>query len=254
MASFASASQRTAFSPQEWQTRVELAALYRAMNKFGLTDLIYNHITAKAPGPEEHFLINAYGLHYSEVTASNLYKVDKAGNVVYAPPGCEHYELNAGGFTIHSAVHAARPDVGCVVHTHSRAGLAVAATAQELLPLTQDAMNLYGQVSYHEYGVPGRPDEGEAMVRSLGANNYMVLRNHGLLICGPTIPAAFVRTYWIEQSCKTQMDLMQANLPPRPLGPDLASRMAKMFAGRDGELEWAAVRRMLDREDPSYAT
>jgi ribulose-5-phosphate 4-epimerase/fuculose-1-phosphate aldolase len=248
------AAKMDSISREEWDVRVELAAFYRAMVKFGLTDMVYNHITVKVPGPDEHFLINPYGLHYSEVTASSLYKIDLEGNVVHQPPGCERFGVNRGGFTIHSAVHGARPDVGCVVHTHTRAGLAIAASDQELQPLTQDAMNLYGQVSYHDYGMPGEPEEGEAMVRSLGMNNYMVLRNHGLLVCGPTIPAAFVRTYWIEQACKTQVDLMMANMPARPIDHDLATRMAAMFSKRDGELEWAAVKRLLDREDASYAT
>jgi ribulose-5-phosphate 4-epimerase/fuculose-1-phosphate aldolase len=242
------------FEEQEWALRVELAAFYRAMVKFGLTDLIYNHITAKVPGGDEHFLINPYGLHYSEITASCFYKIDITGNVIFEPPSYAQFGVNSGGFTIHSAVHAARPDVACVVHTHSRAGMALAATDEILLPLTQHSMLLYGNVSYHEYGVPGQPEEGEAMVRSLGKNNFMVLRNHGLLVCGPAIPATFLATYWFEQACKTQVDLMMMHLTPKLLDHDLATSMAARFMQQDGQREWEAVKRILEREDASYAT
>jgi ribulose-5-phosphate 4-epimerase/fuculose-1-phosphate aldolase len=247
------ASVRSAVGEEEWALRVELAAFYRAMVKYGLTDLIYNHITLKVPGPEEHFLINPYGLHYSEVTASCFYKIDIAGNVIFEAPGCGQFGVNNGGFTIHSAVHAARPDVACVVHTHSRAGMAVAATDQPLLPLTQYSMMIYGKVSYHEYGMPAQDEEGAAMVRSLGKNNFMVLRNHGLLVCGPTVAATWLATYWFEQACKTQVDLMMMNVPPKALDHDLATKMAA-FMPNDGEREWTAIKRLLDREDPSYAT
>jgi ribulose-5-phosphate 4-epimerase/fuculose-1-phosphate aldolase len=242
------------FDDEEWALRVDLAAFYRAMVKYGLTDLIYNHITVKVPGPEDYFLINPYGLHYSEITASSLYKIDLSGKVIYEPPGCAQYGVQGGGFTIHSAVHGARPDVGCVAHTHSRAGLALSATDEVLLPLTQNSMMLYGKVSYHEYGMPGRPEEGEAMVRSLGQNNFMVLRNHGLLVCGPTVAATFVALYWFEQACKTQVDLMMTKMRPKPLDHEMATAMAAMFQRQDGVREWTAVKRLLDREDPSYAT
>lgn len=253
MASSAGAVTQDLFSEDEWALRVELAALYRAVERFGLSDLIYNHITVKVPGAEEHFLINPFGLHYSEITASSLYKIDLAGNVIFEPPGFAQFGINPAGYTIHSAVHGARPDLACVVHTHSRAGMAFSATNEVLEPVTQYGMLLYGHVSYHDYGRPARPEEGEAMVRSLGQKNIMVLRNHGLLMCGSTIPAAFLATYWMEQACKVHIELASTRMKPIPVDDDIATSLASAFPLQDGRPEWAAVKRLLDRDDPGYA-
>jgi len=239
-------------SEAEWGARTTLAACYRLMLRLGMADLVYNHITAKVPGEDEHILINAYGLHYSEVTASNLYKIDLDGRVVLKPeiPAGDH-GVNAGGLTIHTAVHGARPEVGCVLHTHTRAGMAVAAMDCGLLNLCQNSMMFHGALSYHDYGAPSRPEEGAAMVRSLGRNNAMVLRNHGLLTSGRTVPEAFLLMYWLEQACKVQVDAMQCGTKLRTIDEDLAGTMAARFRF-SGEMEWAAMLRLLDREDPTY--
>src|SRR5271154_2559614 len=169
----------------EWQARVDLAACYRLAHHFGMTDLIYTHISARVPGPEEHFLINPYGLLFNEITASSLIKIDLDGAVVLKPD--LDYPVNQAGFVIHSAVHAARPDVGCVMHTHTRAGMALSALECGLLPLTQTAMRFHGRIGYHEYEGPAvELDERQRLVANLGVHSAMILRNHGLLSAGAT--------------------------------------------------------------------
>ena len=239
----------------EWQTRVNLAACYRLVARYGMTDLIYNHITARVPGSPDHILINPYGFLYTEITASSLYKIDLDGNVILKPD--THYGINHAGYVIHSAVHGARHDVECVIHTHSRAGMAVSAMKCGLLPLTQTAMRFYGATSYHDYEGPAVDlDERQRLVRDLGGNDVMILRNHGLLACGRTIAEAFNILYWLEMACKAQVDAMAArtelDLPP----PEIAEKTAHLFAPGTrrvyGEMEWEAMLRQLDREDPSY--
>jgi len=237
----------------EWQVRVDLAACYRLMVKYGMTDLVYNHITAKVPGKEEHFLINAYGLLYEEVRASNLVKIDLDGNEILRPRMPEgDFGLNAAGYVIHSAIHRARPNVGCVIHTHTRAGMAVAAMDCGLLPLCQFSMRFTGAVSYHDYGVPARTDEGEHMVRALGKNHYMILRNHGLLVCGRTVPEAFLAMYWLEMACRVQVDAMAAGAKLNLPAPEVLPHMVERYRSMPGMREWGAMIRKLDREDPDY--
>ena len=262
-------------SAQEWQTRVDLAACYRLMALYGMTDLVYNHITARVPG-DGHVLINPYGMLYDEITASSLIKIDLDGNTVLQP---EHdYSVNAAGYVIHSAVHTARPDAECVIHTHTRAGSAVSALADGLMPLSQTAMRFAGHLAYHDYEGPAfNRGERQRLVADLGNNNAMILRNHGLLVCAPTIPQAFNLIYWLEQACRIQVDVLSCGRALKVPAAEVVTATAEALAGAEitldneastnphmtagthrgqtgyGLLEWPALRRRLDRLDPSYA-
>jgi ribulose-5-phosphate 4-epimerase/fuculose-1-phosphate aldolase len=242
---------------QEWETRVNLAACYRLVARYGMTDLIYNHITARVPGAEHHILINSYGYLYTEVTASNLHKIDLDGNVILKPD--THYGINHAGYVIHSAVHGARDDVRCVIHTHTRAGMAVSGMKCGLLPLTQTAMRFHGGVSYHDYEGPAVDlGERERLVRDLGANDVLILRNHGLLTCGRSIAEAFNIMYWLEMACKAQVDAMASQTELNMPSEEAAERTAHLFTPgvrrTYGEMEWEAMLRQLDREDASFRT
>jgi ribulose-5-phosphate 4-epimerase/fuculose-1-phosphate aldolase len=239
----------------EWQVRVDLAACYRLVARYGMTDLIYNHITARVPGEDGHILINPYGYLYTEITASSLYKIDLDGNVVLKPD--THYGINQAGYVIHSAVHRARHDVGCVIHTHSRAGMAVSAMKCGLLPLTQHAMRFHGRVGYHLYEGPAIDLAEQArLVNDLGQCDVMFLRNHGILACGRSVAETFNVLYWLEMACKAQVDCMAANTELELPAPDVATKTAHLYAPATrrvyGEMEWEAMLRQLDREDPSY--
>jgi ribulose-5-phosphate 4-epimerase/fuculose-1-phosphate aldolase len=246
---------RDQVSPEEWQMRMDLAAAYRLMVRFGMTDMIYNHLTARVPDRPDEFLINAYGLHYSEVTASNLHRINEEGEVTQR--GNTHYGVNFPGFVIHGAIHAARPDVNCVVHSHTRAGIAVGAMKVGLLPLSLYAMRFTGHIGYHECeGIVVNFDERESLVRDLGPHNVMMLRNHGVLACGPTIAEAFNTQYMLEQACKIQVDAMVSGtelvLPPAGV-PEQAAHMFEPGVRRAfGVMEWEAMLRILDKEEPSY--
>jgi ribulose-5-phosphate 4-epimerase/fuculose-1-phosphate aldolase len=270
------ASMRERVSAAEWDLRIDLAACYRLLARYGMTDLVYNHVTARVPGPEHHFLINAYGMLYEEITASSLITVDLAGNVVAKPDGLD-YSVNAAGYVIHSAVHEAREDIVCIIHTHTRAGIAVSALAEGLLPLSQTAMRFHGHLVYHDYEGPAfNRGEKERLVRDLGARNAMILRNHGLLACGPSIPQAFNLIYWLENACRIQVDILACNrplhLPPQGVVEGTAEALSGAEITLDNEretnphlkhdaqssgsgygmLEWPALLRALDRVDPSY--
>ncbi|WP_333904566.1 class II aldolase/adducin family protein [Achromobacter insolitus] len=243
----------TTMSPAERDTRVQLAACYRLVSHFGMSDLIYNHITARIPGPEGHLLINPYGMMYDEITASSLVKIDLDGNVL---GNVGDYGINAAGYVIHSAVHGARHDVQCVIHTHTRAGMAVSALKCGLLPLTQTAMR-FAKIPYHDYeSVAIDLDERERLVTDLGQSEAMILRNHGLLAAGPSIAQAFNTLYWLEMACKAQVDALAANrelcLPP----PEVIEKTWHLYQPTTrrpfGELEWPAMLRLMDRKDPSY--
>lgn len=246
---------RDAVSAQEWDLRVNLAACYRLMAHFGLTDLIYNHISARVPGPDDHFLINAYGMLYDEITASSLQKIDLDGQIVLEAGN--DYGVNRAGFVIHSAVHKGRADAGCVIHTHSRAATAVSAMSCGLLPLSQAATLFYEEVSYHDFEGPAVDlDERQRLVRDLGVNDVMILRNHGTLVVGRSVPHAFLLSYQLENACRIQIDAMGAsNLAIVP--HDVAAKVPQI--GRDpafaagATLEWAAMLRLLDRKYPGYA-
>ena len=249
----------------EWRTRVDLAACYRLMAVYGMTDLIYNHITARIPGTADELLINPYGMLYEEIRASSLVKIDIEGNILLQPD--QEYGINPAGYVIHSAVHQARQDVQCVIHTHSRAGMAVSAMRCGLLPLAQTSMRFYNCTSYHAFEGPAlNLDERLRLVSDLGRNDTLILRNHGLLVCGRTIADAFNRMYFLENACRLQVDAMAAGTDLQFVPPEIAQLTAEILSPDrsttnsihnasplDGELEWRALRRKLDRTDPTYA-
>jgi ribulose-5-phosphate 4-epimerase/fuculose-1-phosphate aldolase len=236
----------------ERETRVHLAALYRLVAHFGWTDLVQTHISARVPGEPGHFLINPYGMMFHEITASSLVKIDYDGELV---EGAE-YPVNKAGFIIHSAIHRARPDVNCVLHTHTRAGVAVSCQRDGLLPLSQHAMVLTGNVAYHDYeGVALDTDEQGRLVAHLGNKRAMILRNHGLLSAGTTIPEAFETMYYLEMGCKIQIDAMSGGAPVLLQPPEIAEKVAgqyNTYAHPIGMRAWPGLLRMLDAKDPSY--
>jgi ribulose-5-phosphate 4-epimerase/fuculose-1-phosphate aldolase len=241
-------------SPGEWAMRVDVAACYRLIALFGMNDLVYNHISGRVPGEESHFLINPYGCAYEEVTASSLVKIDFDGNVVL--DSGTGYGINHAGFVIHSAVHRARHDVACVIHTHSAAGMAVSALKCGLLPLTQNAM-FFGELGYHDYEGPAVDlDEQQRLVRDLGERPAMILRNHGLLAVGGTVCEAFVVMHWLERACQAQLLAMACNTELNIPGARVVELTNQRYQpGRRRsitELEWPAMLRMLERRDPSY--
>ena len=247
-------SMRDKVSDAEWRMRVDVAACYRLIAVFGMNDLVYNHVSGRVPGEEGHFLINAYGLAYEEVTASSLVKIDLEGHVVL--DSGTGYGVNRAGFVIHSAIHRARHDVACVIHTHSPAGMAVSALKCGLLPLTQNAM-FFGNLGYHDYEGPAVDlDEQKRLVRDLGDGMAMVLRNHGLLTCGTTVAEAFVTMHWLERACQAQVQAMACNTElqlPDPKTVQLTNERYKPGQRRNiTELEWPAMLRMLERRDPGY--
>ena len=244
-------------SAAEWEARVDCACAYRLVRIFNMDDLVYNHISARIPGTE-HFLLNPMGLMYDEICASSLIKVDLAGNVLWEPefPEGLGYRFNPAGYVIHSAVHEAKPDIHCVIHTHSLAGMAVGALKQGLLPMTQTAMR-FTKVAYHDYeGVAIELGERERLVADLGDCDVMILRNHGVLAVGRTVGQAFNNTYRLERACRTQLMAMACNdqivLPPQDV-IDKTNHLYQPNVRRPyGLLEWPAMRRLADRVDPSY--
>lgn len=242
----------------EWRARTDLAAFYRLMHHYGMTMLVYNHITARVPGPEHHILINEFGLAYDEVTPSNLVKIDLDGKVV----GGGAHEVNLAGYIIHSCVHRARKDVACVVHTHSRAGIAVSCLAEGLIPMNQEGLQFYGRLAYHEYeGLAVYAEEQERLVANLGDKDAMILRNHGLLATGRTIPEAFRRIYYLEIACRLQLDVMATGRPWAPPPPEVCEHTVRQWdegaagigtGADDATREWPALLRMLDRKDSGW--
>ncbi|WP_144183000.1 class II aldolase/adducin family protein [Elioraea rosea] len=241
-------------APSERDLREDLAAAYRLIARFGMDDLIYTHLSARLPGAgEPRFLINPYGMMFSEITASSLVVVDVEGNAV----GEQIWPVNPAGFVIHSAIHMGREDAHCVMHTHTLAGMAVAATEDGILPLNQMSMEFYGRVAVHEYeGIAADDNLSERgrLVRDLGSLNCALLRNHGLLTVGATVAEAFYYMYYLEQACRIQLAATSMgrtlSIPP----VDVIERARDQFSGgtSKGWRPWAALRRMLDREDPSY--
>lgn len=246
-------------SEAEWAVRLDLAACYRLVDHFDMTMLVYNHITAKVPGPDKHFLINDYGLTYDEITASNLVKVDLDGNFVDGP--ADGREINPAGYVIHSCIHRARDDVTCVLHTHSRAGVAVSCLTEGLVPMEQTGLYFEDRVAYHDYeGLAVDTDEQTRLVADLGAHRAMILRNHGLLACGRSVPEAFRILYYLELACQTQLDVMQTgreiSMPSKAVRDHTAEQFNAGVAGiNEGSgvtREWPAMLRLLDRKDPSW--
>ena len=249
----AAQSVRSTVSDAEWRQRVELAACYRLVAKYRWDDLIFTHISARVPGPEHHFLINPYGLMFAEVTASSLVKVDLEGRKVMASP----HEINPAGFTIHSAIHAAREDAGCVLHTHTLNGVAVAAQEGGLLPLSQHSIFVLSSLGCHDYeGVALDDDEKPRLVRDLGPHRFLLLRNHGLLTVGRSVAEAFVAMYFFEAACTIQVRAQAGGGPLRRISQALVDRAPAMWEvvthGAGGNLAWPALLRGLDAQDPSY--
>ena len=248
------ASLREVVSAEEWQLRVDLAACYRLVAHYGWSDLVFTHITARLPGPEHHFLINPYGLMFDEITASSLVKIDQACNKIIDSP----FPVNPAGFTIHSCIHAAREDVQCVLHTHSRAGVAVSAQKCGVLPISQQSTFVLASLAYHDYeGVALRDDEKPRLQQDLGSKQYLMLRNHGLLTVGRTIADAFLAMYTFENTCRIQVDaqgggeLIQIGAR---IQQGLAEVMKTATAGQGPNIAWPALLRRLDKLDPSYKT
>ncbi len=239
-------------SAEEWQLRCDLAACYRLVAAYGWSDLVFTHITARIPGPEHHFLINPYGLMFDEITASSLVRVDQDCNKLSDSP----FPVNPAGFVIHSAIHAVRDDAHCVLHTHTRAGVAVSAQKCGVLPISQQSTFVLGSLAYHDYeGVALRDEEKPRLQADLGTANFLMLRNHGLLVTGKTIAEAFLNMYIFETTCRIQIDaqrggeLTQVN--PQIL-QGIAGVMKTATAGLGSALAWPALLRKVERSDPGY--
>ena len=244
---------RSLVSAEEWQLRVDLAACYRLVALYGWSDLIFTHISARIPGPEHHFLINPYGLMFDEITASSLVKVDMQCNKLIESP----YPVNPAGFVIHSSVHAAREDVQCVLHTHTRAGVAVSAQKNGVLPISQQSTFVLASLAYHGYeGVAFRDEEKPRLQADLGEANFLMLRNHGLLTCGKTIADAFLAMYTFEAACKIQIDAQAGGGELTQVHPQILTGVAQAMkvqtGGLGGAFVWPSLIRKLDRLDPSY--
>lgn len=238
---------------EEWKLRVDLAACYRLVALYGWDDLIFTHISARLPGPDHHFLINPYGMTFDEVTASSLVKIDLEGHKLMDSP----YEINPAGFTIHSAIHAARDDAKCVLHTHSLNGVAVSATKQGVLPISQQSIFVLASLGYHDYeGVALHEGEKPRLVRDLGDKSFLMLRNHGILTVGATIPDAFLLMYLFEAACTIQIRAQSTHGELISVDPKIvagATMMAKQVTrAAGGTLAWPGLLRKLDRIDRGY--
>ena len=239
-------------SAEEWQLRCDLAACYRLVAAYGWSDLVFTHISVRLPGPDHHFLINPYGLMFDEITASSLIKVDQHCNKLIESP----FPVNPAGFVIHSAVHEAREDVQCVLHTHTRAGVAVSAQKAGVLPISQQSTFVLASLAYHDYeGVAFRPDEKPRLQVDLGAANFLMLRNHGLLTCGASIADAFLGMYVFESTCQIQLAAQAGgeliSVDPRIVA-GVAEAMRVQTGGMGGAFAWPALLRKVEKLDPGY--
>ncbi|MEK6787399.1 MAG: class II aldolase/adducin family protein [Pseudomonadota bacterium] len=239
-------------SAEEWQLRCDLAACYRLVAAYGWSDLVFTHISVRLPGPDHHFLINPYGLMFDEITASSLIKVDQHCNKLIESP----FSVNPAGFVIHSAVHEAREDVQCVLHTHTRAGVAVSAQKAGVLPISQQSTFVLASLAYHDYeGVAFRPDEKPRLQADLGAANFLMLRNHGLLTCGASIADAFLNMYVFESTCQIQLAAQAGgeliSVDPRIVA-GVAEAMRVQTGGMGGAFAWPALLRKVEKLDPGY--
>ena len=238
-------------SAEEWQARVDLAALYRLVALHGWDDLIYTHISARIPGPEHHFLINPYGMLFEEITASSLVKIDLEGNILQETP----YFINPAGFTIHSALPDAREDARFVMHLHSDQGVAVAAQKEGLLPLSQHALIVLPRLAYHDYeGIALNLDARERLVADIGDKTLMLLRNHGTLSVGETAADCWVGMFYLERACKQQVMALSAGRDNVLFAPEASQNevKAQVARGIGGKLAWPGCLRRLDREMPGY--
>ena len=246
-------SQRPQYSEAEWRQRVELAACYRLIALYGWDDLVFTHISARLPGPDHHFLINRYGMMFDEITASSLVKVDAAGSPLASDAG----PVNPAGFVIHSAIHEAREDVGCVLHTHTPAGVALSARREGLLPISQQATIVLTSLGYHDYeGIAVRDEEKQRLQADLATNKYLILRNHGLLTVGASVAEAFLHMFTLERACQIQLlaegrgELVM--VPASVLSTVRDGQRAVRAGMSPAELIWPGALRRLDRENPGY--
>lgn len=242
-------------SDEEWQLRCDLAACYRLVAAYGWSDLVFTHISVRLPGPEHHFLINPYGLMFDEITASSLIRIDADCNVIGESP----FPVNPAGFVIHSAIHEAREDAQCVLHTHTRAGVAVSAQREGVLPISQQSTFVLASLAYHDYeGVAFRPDEKPRLQADLGQANFLMLRNHGLLTCGRSIADAFLHMYVFESACQIQLAAQAGGSELIAVDPRIVAGVAEAMrvqtGGLGGAFVWPALLRKAERLDPGYAT
>jgi ribulose-5-phosphate 4-epimerase/fuculose-1-phosphate aldolase len=244
---------RNQVSDEEWDLRVDLAACYRIIAMYGWDDLVFTHVSARVPGDEEHFLINAYGMMFEEMTASSLVKIDLMGNKVLD----SKHPVNEAGFVIHSAIHEARHDVGCVLHTHTRSGVAVSTQSNGLLPLSQISLFPLTSLAYHDYeGVALNETEKPRLVADLGSKNAMILRNHGLLTAGSSIADTFLFMYALETACQIQLVAQSSGSElirvPQPIVDGMSAQAEQVLQGLGGQLVWPGLLRKLDRNDSSF--
>jgi len=240
-------------SPEEWQARVDLAACYRLVARFGWDDLVFTHISAKLPGPGERFLINPYGMLFEEITASSLVVVNLAGEIL----GDATYPINPAGFVIHSAVHAARPEVSCVLHTHTVDGVAVSAQTEGVQPVSQQSLFVLASLGYHDYeGVALHEAEKPRLVRDLGSNAFLMLRNHGLLTVGRSVADAFLAMYVFQSACAIQVRAQAGGGALTPIDPRILAgaqaQAMEVTRSLGGQIAWPGLLRRLDRLDPGY--
>ena len=245
---------REQVSGEEWQTRVDLAACYRLMHELSMVEMIANHISARVPGTQDEFLINPYGMLYEEMTASSMVRIDLDGNILF---NATDYGINQAGYVIHSAIHGARHDVDCIIHTHTLPGMAVSAMKCGLMPIAQTTLRWAKGVSYHAYeGIALKLDERERLVKDLGDTDAMILKNHGLLTCAPSIPECFNNMYRLERACQLQVMTLSCNteieLPPQEVVNETWRLFQPGVRRRFGLLEWPALLRKLDKVDTSY--
>jgi ribulose-5-phosphate 4-epimerase/fuculose-1-phosphate aldolase len=244
---------RELVSPEEWQVRVDLAAAYRLVAVYGWDDLVFTHISARVPGPEHHFLINPYGMMFEEITASSLVKVDLEGRIVMQ----SDYHINPAGFTIHSAVHAAREDALCVMHLHTDCGIAVSAQENGLLPISQQSLFVLASLGYHDYeGLALNDEEKPRLVSDLGKKTFLILRNHGLLTVGPTVADAFLSMFLLERACRIQILAQSGGSNLVPISDQILAQIpaqqAVVTTGGPGKLVWPGLLRKLDRMNANY--
>jgi len=244
-------SVKSQVSAEEWARRLDLAACYRLIAMHGWDDLVFTHVSARVPGSEHHFLINPYGMTFDEITASSLVKIDLDGRKVSASP----HDVNPAGFTIHSAIHAAREDAACVLHLHTRDGVALSAQAGGLLPISQQATVVLGSLAYHDYeGIALSGDEKPRLVRDLGDRDFLILRNHGLLTVGTSVAAAWLAMYMLDSACAIQLRAQAggAALVHQPPSIVDLNQQGWRTVARDGAVAWPALLRKLDRLDPAW--
>ena len=235
----------------EWENRVNLAACYHLADHFNMSDIIWNHITSKTSSKKNTFLINRFGLRYDEITASNLLEINHKGKIINGDG-----EINDTGFIIHGAIHESRKDISCVMHTHSRAGLAISCLREGLKPIIQDAAIFHNRVSYHDWeGMSTKIEERKTLSKNLGMNNVMILRNHGLLTCGKTISEAFMLMYYLDRACKNQIDTLstgEETIVPKNNIIEFASAQYEDPRFQLGKHEWPALLRLLDKSKSIY--